>query len=243
MSTPLLVTRLLLAVAFAGEPGEPSESSGALPSYDAAPVLEASKPGPKPDTDTPSSSVPESGNGALASGGVLVGGGGAMIISSIVLLGVEPRSSGLWTASLVVGGLGASAGTVLLIFGRSRRRRYREWAAAESDSAPARGNGMTASGALLLSAGAFSSVLGTVGLVLDSVGFGATGPSPLSISALSLGLGSTVVGAGLVIGGARQGKRFRAWRSEVGGGLARLQLSPSAGLLAGGAQLGLSGRF
>jgi hypothetical protein len=128
--------------------------------------------------------------------------------------------------------------------GRRRLRAYREWEAGQSDAVPRQGHGLVATGGVLLIAGAAAGMSGSITWMVFNLGKpdpDAQRPPPIPQAIFGVGLGSLAVGAALMVVGMQRHKRFQAWRRQ--GPLERMQLVPSVAPLAGGAQIGVSGRF
>jgi hypothetical protein len=221
------------ATAPIAEPPPPAPEVG-LPSY-ATPVLA--------DSDVAvMREVPRDGRGRLTVGTFAVLGGATLFAGSIALA-VDGYEASVWGSTLALGAVATVTGGLLLHGGRRRLHAYRGWEAAQADVVPRQGHGLVASGGVLLVAGAAAGMSGTIGWMFDSMGtwFTDREPSPIPPAVFGLGLGSLAAGTALMVMGMQRHKRFQAWRHD--GPLERMQLVPGVAPLAGGAQIGVSGRF
>jgi hypothetical protein len=228
---PLVALVLGGCLALAG--GEPE---AALPRYDDPSLPVVTKPGPPPLRH-----VPVDGRGRLATGGLLAGGGAVALASTIGLAadGAPPK---YWAPMLAGGIAGATVGGLLIGFGHRGLRRYRAWAAGQTESIPPQGFGFVAPAGVLLVGGTFLSIGGAAGWV-DIMQFPKRYALPAPATPMGVGIAAFAVGATLMGVGAARSSRFTKWRRDTSRPTATLRLTPSFGPIRGGAQLGLAGRF
>jgi hypothetical protein len=212
----------------------------ALPRYDDPTVPVAIDAAIEPDAP-PLREVPIDGRGRLAIGGLLVGGG-AVALASTVGLAVDGAPSNYWGPMLAGGIVGATVGSVLIVFGHRGLRRYRAWAAGQTESIPPQGFGFVAPAGVLLVGGTILTAGGALGWQ-DIVLFPKQYALPAPATPVGIGIAAFVVGATLMGIGAVRSSRFTKWRRETSGQTTSLRLTPSFGPIRGGAQLGLAGRF
>jgi hypothetical protein len=219
--------------AFAREGGPeplPVQPERALPRYDDPnlpvaidPVIDPKKP--------PLRKVPVDGRGRLAAGGLLVGGG-AVALGSTIGLAVDGAPSKYWLPMLAGGLAGSTVGTVLIVWGHRGLRRYRVWAAGQTESIPPQGYGFVAPAGILLVGGTFLTIGGTLGWA-DIMRFPKQYRLPAPATPMGVGIAAFATGVTLFVIGATRSHRFNKW----------LRLAPNFVPIRGGAYFGLTGRF
>lgn len=213
----------------------PRPSDGVLPHYS---DVELAQPLGWDDVADPIvREVPRDGRGRLVVGSAAVVASGLLMAGSITLA-VEGQEPVLWASPMVLSAGGVIIGGLLLNSGRRRLRAYREWESAQPDVVPAQGHALVGAGAVLLIGGATAGVSGTAMWAVNSFGFHEQDwRVPSYIPAMvGVGVGSLAIGTVSMIVGMKRHKRFQAWRTQP-------QLVPGISPLAGGVQIGLSGRF
>ena len=209
----------------------PSEApAGAVPDYRSAEApVEASPP----------LSVPGDGMGAFGFAGVSLGYAALGFAGTADLI-VRDKSPVFWGLALGSAIPATIMGATAIGLGVRNRRRYQAWSSETGIDAPKQGNGMIASGAMLLIGGSGAITLGGLSAFFNS-GFeeSSVTPTPLDPLAVGVGVGSIVAGSALLIAGAARNGKFKRWRLD-GPGVA---LTPTFGPTRGGFSVGLSGRF
>lgn len=212
-----------------------------LPRYDDPNIPVAIDPATNSKPPPPLRHVPMDGRGRLATGGLLVGGG-AVALASMVGLMVDGAPSKYWMPMFGGGLAGAVVGSVLIVVGHRGLRRYRAWAAGQTESIPPQGYAFVAPASVLLVGGTFLTIGGVLGWQ-DIMQLPKQYALPAPATPFGIGIAAFVAGATLMgIGAARSGQ-FTKWRRATSGPTASLRLTPSFGPIRGGAQLGLAGRF
>ena len=237
ISTTLLAGCLTFAASspsLAAEP-ESETSDEALPRYD----------DPIPTTiDPPEQQVPNDGRGLLAAGGIVAIGGVASLVSGIVLItnGDSNTRSDFWPL-LVVGGVGTTAGGLLLGWGVPRHRAYRKWEAQQTDAVPRQGLGLLGAGTALMVSGMAGTVIsGSIWAAQNDFERVYLDPNPRRLAGaqvgVGLGLSTIAVGTALLATGVVRLKRFSAWRRARG-----VSVMPTLMPTRTGLHVGLVGRF
>ena len=218
--------------------GAPSTSDGAIPSYALAanPGFAASTP----STDVPESlglEVPHDGRGMVAAGSLSLAGGAGLVIGGGVMA-ASGADTGVVAVSMGVGVVSLITGSAFVALGHRRLRKYQSWESRQSAPPPRQGNGLAAAGGLMITGGAISASIGTVGIPATML----AGMTPdLAYTMLGMGIASLTVGSVLTVVGVRRNKRFHTWRAEAD--RSATVITPNISPLVGGAQIGLSGRF
>ena len=217
---------------------ESSASDGAIPSYTFAanPGFVASTP----STDAPEGlgvEVPRDGRGMVAAGSLTLAGGAGVIIGGGVMA-ASGADTGVVAVSMGVGVVSLITGSAFVAIGHRRLRKYQSWESRQSAPPPRQGNGLAAAGGLMITGGAISASIGTVGIPATILG----GMTPdLAYTMLGMGVASLAVGSVLTVVGVRRNKHFHAWRADAD--RSATVITPNISPLVGGAQIGLSGRF
>lgn len=221
------------------EPASLPSYDAELPSYDEAPIDPLADPDlgfvapPEPEPEQ----IPRSGYGRVAVGSILLGGGAVLtgISAGMIVADIDALA---WIPGAVVGAGAITAGALSILTGKLRQKKYRAWAEPYGGerAVPRSGAGLTAAGLTCVIAGGAGLTIGGLSLTVQDTDDLPYGEVMMSLAAVSL-----VTGATLMAYGGKRKKEFQRWRMH--------SVTPSFSLLPGSSQrlagisLGLIGRF